>query len=463
MEKATVRVNRAWRKKTTRHPAGLLQFHPHPAAQMRYISLSSRAEIGRSEACSISCPDEEMSRRHALIERLAGSARLDVDGQSTSRFLLRDNDSANGVFVNAQPVKEHELVGGDVIRMGSTLFRFFSEGLFSDSCSYEIPAGEMVGGPSLREVRTLLEKSAGKAVNVLIIGETGTGKELAASHVHTSGPRAGGPLVPVNCGAIPGEIIESELFGHVKGAFTGANTDAIGLIRQSNGGTLFLDEIGELPLESQAKLLRVIQERLVRPVGSARAEKVDFGIVSATNRELPELVAEGRFRADLFARIGELVVYLPPLAERVEDIPMLVERFLKQEGAAENVMPVETLEHLCCQPWPFNIRQLRSSVVRALLLLGDERELRPQHFLETPPRRRPRPPSEGVELQAAEAQGVGQALVAAADVPAARRLRELLEKHRGDANKTAEELGLSRSQLYRRAKRYGINVADYRA
>jgi len=258
-------------------------------------------------------------------------------------------------------------------------------------------------------------------------------------------------MVPVNCAAIPAELAESELFGHVRGAFSGAGAAARGLVLAAHGGTLFLDEIGELPLELQAKLLRLFQDRRIRPVGGTREQEVDVRFVCATNRDLASLVQEGRFREDLLARLAYLEIQLPPLREHVEDIPLLVRHLLSKHGAGSTALSIELAEMLCCQPWPRNVRQLESTVQRAMVLAGGEELLTPAHFPHQPPR-----PSEPLSRRRDMDQPP------TLEDPAARELDQILRHYHGDAEKAAAHLGISRSQLYRRAKKHRLWVPSYR-
>jgi len=232
---------------------------------------------------------------------------------------------------------------------------------------------EMVGqSPALLTLLQKLERVAGTDATVLICGETGTGKELIARALHSSGPRKQRPLVKVNCGAVPASLLESELFGHVKGAFTGAIDRRVGRFELANGGTLFLDEVGELPLETQVKLLRVLQEQEFEPVGSSRTMHVDVRIIAATNRELQAEVVAGRFRSDLFFRLNVVPLTVPPLRERPTDIPMLVAyflaRFSKKFGRKIDGVTRETMDRLVTYHWPGNIRELQNIVERAVVM-----------------------------------------------------------------------------------------------
>ncbi len=238
---------------------------------------------------------------------------------------------------------------------------------------------EMVGNSkSLTEIKETIELVAPSEARVLVTGSNGTGKELVARYLHDRSPRSSEPLIEVNCAAIPSELIESELFGHEKGAFTGASDKHLGKFQEAHGGTLFLDEVGELTLDMQVKLLRAIQEGEIDPVGSSKPVKVDFRLISATNRNLEEEVREGNFREDLYYRLSVLPLTVPPLRMRREDIPELLRHFVARIAAEEgrsNIKGIErqTIEMLCNFDWPGNIRQLENAVFRAVVLCeGDE-------------------------------------------------------------------------------------------
>ncbi|VFQ42653.1 sigma-54-dependent transcriptional regulator [Desulfoluna butyratoxydans] len=232
---------------------------------------------------------------------------------------------------------------------------------------------------AMKDVFVLARKAARYATTVLISGGSGTGKELIARGIHTASERAQGPLIPVNCGGIPDTLMESELFGHKKGAFTGAVQDKKGLFEEAHGGTLFLDEIGELPLAMQVKLLRVLQEGEVRPVGGVQTRKIDVRVIAATSRDLRAEVAQGAFREDLFFRLNVLPIDLPPLSERPEDIPLLCEHFLKMFNSklGSRVIGVSpaAMKRLLAYPWPGNVRELENAMERAVVLAnGDQVE-----------------------------------------------------------------------------------------
>jgi two-component system response regulator HydG len=231
----------------------------------------------------------------------------------------------------------------------------------------------LVGGSApMREVTRMIEAVAYSSTTVLITGESGTGKELVARALHGRSPRKAQPFVALNCGALTETLLESELFGHVKGAFTGAQRDQRGLFDAADGGTIFLDEIGDIPLATQVRLLRVLQEGEIKRVGSADAIKVDVRVIAATHRDLPKLVKTGRFREDLFYRLNVINIQLPALRERVEDVPLLAQHFLRRYadrlGKKVRALSPETIELLCGYRWPGNVRELENAVERAVVL-----------------------------------------------------------------------------------------------
>ncbi len=224
----------------------------------------------------------------------------------------------------------------------------------------------------MRRIFELIDKVAQSRTTVLVVGESGVGKELVARAVHARSPRANGPFVPINCGAIPEGLVESELFGHVRGAFTNASSDRPGLFKAAQDGTIFLDEVGELPLSAQVKLLRAIQERRIKPVGGNRDIEVDARIIAATNRDLSEEVKEGRFREDLYYRLNVIQVFVPPLRARREDIPLLAQSFItrlaREAGREEMSLSREAAALLQAHDWPGNVRELENAMERAVTL-----------------------------------------------------------------------------------------------
>jgi DNA-binding NtrC family response regulator len=306
---------------------------------------------------------------------------------------------------------------------------------------------ELVGGSTaMRALQRTLHALRHNESHVLIHGESGTGKELVARALRALSPRAAGAFVPVDCGALPETIIESELFGHERGAFTGA-TGAIGLFRMANRGTLFLDEIGELPLGVQAKLLRALQHKEIRPVGSASAVPVDLRVISATHRDLEQMVAAGRFRADLFYRLDVVRIEVPPLRERREDIPLLVHHFLRKHGGPEGrVGSIEdaALTALVDADWPGNVRELENAI-EAALALAPGPVLRLADLGGA--RRRP---------AAASSAPVPADLPLSLDAYERCALERALRESAGDATLAARRLGIGRSTFYRRLAHHGI-------
>ncbi|MCC7066253.1 MAG: sigma-54-dependent Fis family transcriptional regulator [Planctomycetes bacterium] len=306
----------------------------------------------------------------------------------------------------------------------------------------------------------MLERAGRTDASVLLLGESGTGKELLAHHLHDVSVRAEKPFVPVDCASIPAELIESELFGHVKGAFTGAANHKLGLFQVADGGTLFLDELGELPLAFQAKLLRAIQERSVRPVGSSEQVPIDVRIVAATNRNLQKEVDEGRFRADLFYRLDVVRIAVPPLRDRLEDVDVLVAHFLQRFGRPLGITRVasEVSAVLRGFHWPGNVRQLRNVIERACAL-GQGPELRMEDLA---PEVR-----EQEAVMPIDAGDGGQGTFAemkARRIAAMEKsyLEGLLKKHRGNVTHCSEEAGMSRSAFQKLMQKYGVRSSDFR-
>jgi DNA-binding NtrC family response regulator len=311
--------------------------------------------------------------------------------------------------------------------------------------------GELIGAsPAMREIFAMIERVAHSRSSVLITGESGTGKEVVARTIHFRGPRAEQPFVPINCTAIPEGLLESELFGHVRGAFTGAHTTKRGLFEKANGGTLFLDEIGDLGPGLQAKLLRVLQDREIRPVGGTQSVQVDVRIIAATNKDLEAEIAAGRFREDLFYRLNVIPLHIPPLRERPEDVPALVEGFLRRhaEGRRRYFSP-EAMELLKAQPWRGNARELENVVERAIALTDAET---------IPPEDVPLARAASAAPAASADPGDG-ALRAWAQQGL--RLHDLEERYidavmgftGGNKVRAARILGIDRKTLYRRAER----------
>ncbi|GJD48916.1 Transcriptional regulatory protein ZraR [Methylobacterium crusticola] len=312
-------------------------------------------------------------------------------------------------------------------------------------------SGDALIGASeaMRRVQKAIGLSADSDATVLIQGETGTGKELVARALHAHGRRQGGPLVPVNCAAIPAELLESELFGHARGAFTGAASDRPGAFREAEGGTLFLDEIGDMPAAMQAKILRALQERIVTPVGG-RPVRVDARVVAATHRDLPALVAAGAFRADLFYRLNVVPIALPPLRERLADILPLAEHFLREavgrEGRPAMRLGAGAAARLLAHPWPGNVRELRNAVERAAVLVRGA-EIRAGDL------------DLGPDAPPAEADWLAGDLPGAVARLETAMIARALRETGGNRAEAARRLGIQRQLLYAKIERYGLGGA----
>ena len=331
-----------------------------------FTSNARITKIGAHPDCELDLNDRAASRFHAMIE-------MDPFGHR-----LTDKTSKNGTFVNGLRAKDIYLAPHSTIKIGESLIEYIPDDTSIDlEFSTEKKFGNMLGeSAAMRQIFAMLSKVAPSDITVLVEGESGTGKELVAQAIHVHSKRAKGPFIVFDCSAVAPSVIESELFGHVKGAFTGAISNRNGAFVQANGGTLFLDELGELPLDLQPKLLRAIEQRAVRPVGGDRPQNVDVRIVAATNRDLAAQVQEGLFRSDLYYRLAVLKVILPALRDRVEDIPLLVDHFLTQnaQGTGSRVqVGYDTIKKLQKHAWPGNIRELKNFVDRAAVLATEDR------------------------------------------------------------------------------------------
>jgi len=405
--------------------------------------LSREAHIGREPApgphVRIALADDRMSRLHASVLVDVGSARI------------ADCNSSNGLFVDGRRVSGAVLAPGSVVRLGDTLLVIQrGEGAPAD----DDHALEMVGrSPAVAALRALIRVVAPSTIAALIIGETGTGKELVARALHSESHRPG-RFVPVNCAALPAPLVESTLFGHRKGAFTGATSDQDGAFTQADGGTLFLDEIGELTLESQPKLLRVLEDGEVTPVGAGRASRVDVRIVTATNRPLQEAAAAGRFREDLLARLSGVHIATPALRERREDIPQLFQFFAQQaarpgSAAADRAMSADFVEALLLAAWPQNVRELAKLAQRLCLLAADA----PGWELAMPDEALSRPVTHRASEDDARA-GVGEGN---RGPPTRDELLALLARFQGNVSLVANVVKRNRKQVYRWMDDLGID------
>jgi DNA-binding NtrC family response regulator len=383
--------------------------------------------VGQSISCHIPIADRLASRRHASLELVDGGLRF-VDLGST-----------NGSFLGNTRITEVTLVGGERLRLGAAVLtvRVVSAAPSESTLSSRTTFGRVVGeAPAMRRLYPLLEKLASSKVPVVIEGETGTGKEVLAESLHSEGPLANGPYVVFDCTASPPSLIESELFGHERGAFTGATSRRKGVFELAHGGTLLIDEIGDLDLALQSKLLRAVERGEVRRVGGDQAIAVDVRIVAATRRNLDHELSCGRFRDDLFHRLAVARVELPPLRRRREDIGVLARLFWRQAGGTDEDFPSSELPAWLDQPWPGNVRQLRN-VVSHRHAVG----AMPLHVVDQ------------------DEESLDSVLALDLELPAARRIvherlerayvKRMLEKHGGNVTRAAEASGIALRHFHR--------------
>jgi transcriptional regulator of acetoin/glycerol metabolism len=392
--------------------------------------LSGELDIGRDEHCAASLAGQEVSRRHALV-RAQGPHRV-----------LTDLESRNGTWVNGRRVRSVVLACGDVVRVGGWV------GVVS---RYAGPFGALApglfGGEALRRALGAAESAARSDLPIVLEGETGTGKEAVAKAIHAWSGRTG-PFAAVNCAALPEALAEGELFGYRRGAFSGADQASPGHFRAAQHGTLLLDEICELTLPLQAKLLRVLEEREVQPLGEARPIKLNVRVLTAAQRSLAEAVARGEFRADLYARLDGLTLKLPPLRQRKAEVPYLFARMLLSgSGARPPAVDPRVVERLCLYDWPFNVRELALVVKRLLVLHGTEPKLKLRHL----PERFLGGAGDSAEVQPAEVAPAADDARSApfADPPDLPRLLAALRESGGNVARAAQALGISRQRAYR--------------
>ena len=411
----------------------------------------TRTADHRATKLEVKIPDPRMSSQHARLDGALG------------RWKITDTGSKNGVRVNGQLVREHLLAPGDLVELGHTLLIYEESPHGSDADDIDLAtapplaAGLSTLVPGLLSDFDKLTRLAPTGVAVLVQGETGTGKELAARALHTLSGRPG-KFVSVNSGAIPPALLESELFGSSKGAFSGATDNRQGLVRSADHGTFFLDEIGDLPLASQAAFLRVLQEQRVRPVGGTEAVAVDLRLVSATNRNVETLVREGKFRDDLFARIAGFRLTLPPLRERRADLGLLVGTLLgkiAREREPAITISVEAARILFSYRFPLNVRELESWLTTAVALAGDG-PIRPEHFPE-----QLHLGEEGSDDDDDDTEQPQRPLT-----PEQLEHREtvlsLLREHHGNVSAVARAAGKARNQVQRWLRRYSLDPDDFR-
>jgi two-component system response regulator AtoC len=419
------------RERTRRGPSWVRWVFPTSVAS---FAVGPTHVVGRDASCDTVLEGTEVSRRHA---------ELRVDGPLLT---VHDLDSRNGVFVNGARVGTASLRVGDVVRCGEWIGVALAEdgvGVFREV------APDWFGGPALTRAASPLSRLGDRLstidLPIIVQGETGTGKERLAHAIHGSSGRSG-PLVAVNCPALPPNLAEAELFGHRKGAFTGADRSGTGLFRAAHGGTIFLDEVLDLPLVIQAKILRVLEQREVLPLGETTPVPIDVRVVTATQEPISTAVAERRFRADLHARLDGITIVIPPLRDRREDIiPLFQELMRRHAGARAPTLDPKAAEALCTYAWPLNVREMVLLVRRFLGIYAGEPVFKRAHLPE--------------RFTLPEARDDGGAAPARVDQKRARRpanddeqfeaLVEALRHARGNVAQAAAAMGISRYRAYR--------------
>lgn len=398
--------------------------------------------------------DKTVSRNHA-----------EIHSTEDNQYILRDLNSTNGTLINGMKVKEAFLAQGDLIQIGETKIEFQT---YDERVQIEPSEnnyfGDMVGrSKKMRQIFGVLERISPSQATVIIEGETGTGKELVAKAIHQNSLRKDKPFIVFDCSAVAPNLIESELFGHTKGAFTGAVKDRLGAFEAANGGTIFLDEIGELTIDLQPKLLRALEQREVKRVGSTQSMKVDVRVICATNRNLKDEVSEGRFREDLYYRLSVVKIQMPPLRERLEDIPLIVEKIL--QNARYNVKPDgsyyvsrvedDALKILQRYQWPGNVRELNNIIERAVsfsqdgMIRGADLQF-VFNEIESGEEATVRMNMVDVDKPFKEAK---QEIVESFEKE---YLQELLDRHKGNVSKASREAKIDRKHLRNLLIKYGI-------
>ncbi len=388
--------------------------------------------IGTAETADLKLTDNTVSRNHLSVRAMSDT------------YIVSDLGSTNGTRIDGRRIISAYVSPRDKIELGDTVVRLEAQKepvnlALSDAESF----GRMLGrSVAARRLFATLEQIAPRDSTVLLSGETGTGKDLAAGAIHAASTRREGPFVVVDCSALVGQLMESELFGHERGAFTGAEGRRTGAWVEADRGTLFLDEIGELPLELQPKLLRALERGEVRPVGANAPIAVDVRIIAATNRDLKREVNRGSFREDLFYRLNVISIRVPPLRERVEDIELLAERFWREfTGQAAGQLPIELLNAFLVHPWPGNVRELRNRVENAAVMIGLEG-------------------GQGGGLTPAAEHGSYRAAKAAANAAFERGfVSELLSRAKGNVSEAARLAQMDRVYLSKLVRKYRTDAA----
>jgi len=409
---------------------------------------SEIARIGTADGNDLVLADRTVSRFHCEVS---------VRGNTIA---IRDCGSTNGTLIDGVRVREAEIPPGTLVRIGGSAFRVE---LGEEPAFVEISArsafGELVGASvEIRRVYAILERLSQTDATVLVQGETGTGKDVLARSLHAASRRAERPFVAVDCGAIPEHLVESELFGHVRGAFTGATSDRRGVFEEADGGTLFLDEIGEMPLALQPKLLRAIESRSIRRVGGTGGRTVDVRIVAATNRSLASSINDGSFREDLYYRLAVVEVRLPPLRARRDDIPVLAGHFFRLFAGDHGRLPPEFVAGLVGRGWPGNVRELRNYIERSVSLgTIAPRAVDPGAAVAPPGHAVPPGSIESFVALHLPLKEARRAWTKSFELVYVRTMLRLVG---GNVTRAAERAGVSRRFLQRMVARLGIKTGD---
>lgn len=412
-----------------------------------FVLMHSVIQVGTKNDNHIVLKDETMSRLHFEIHKTK-------DG-----YCLKDMGSLNGTFINGVRVKEGFLNSGSTLRAGKTELKFLPmDETFEIVPSKKDRFENMIGGnTAMRKIYTVIEKIAPADVTVIIEGESGTGKELVASALHARSKRNKKPFIVFDCSSVAENLIESELFGHEKGSFTGAIGMRQGAFELANGGTIFLDEIGELNLELQPKLLRVLESRMVRRVGGDKLIPVDVRVIAATNRNLEGEVKKGNFREDLFYRLNVVPIYLPPLRKRKDDIAMLVEYFIEEYNNTNPEQPVSGIDENALQAfknydWPGNVRELKNMMSRVISLLETDR-ITLQQIPD-----RIRIPMTKAKLEIGDELGFKDAKEQWVASFEKQYVEALIRRHENNISAAAKEAGIDRKSVQRLLRKYDIQV-----
>ena len=410
--------------------------------------------VGKRGDCDLVLTDASVSRRHLRIARVAPSA----GGAANDNWVLEDLGSTNGTFLQDARVREAPISSGAVLRAGKVEIAFAPERHTVEVPEWTEPGfGPLVGQSApMRHLFGLMARIAPTEATVLLQGETGTGKGLVAKSLHQASARADRGFIVVDCGAVQRQLIESELFGHEEGAFTGAYAKRQGAFELASTGTVFIDELGELDLELQPKLLRVLDAREVRRIGGPTAIGVDLRVIASTRRDLAREVERGAFREDLFFRLSVVTLTVPPLRERADDIPLLAEHFLQEVSEQRGLTPPRlddrTLDRLTTHDWPGNVRELKNTLERAVLLA----QVRPGARLELGDLRAGAPSAPAVESAFDPSLSYTASKERWMDARETSYVRWLLETHDGNVSAAARAARMDRKYLHKLAKKHGL-------